>query len=76
MTTSHRILGALAATGAAALVLSGCVAKSDVDASAAFDVSSTAGDCAAMVGRPARISASTGPARPCTSAPSTSREGE
>lgn len=45
MTTSHRILGAIAATGAAALVLSGCVAKSDVDASAAFDVSSTDGDC-------------------------------
>jgi iron uptake system component EfeO len=45
MTTSHRVLGALAATGAAALVLSGCVAKSDVAADAAFDVSSTAGDC-------------------------------
>lgn len=46
MTTFHRILGAVAATGAAALVLSGCVAKSDVGAAAAFDVSSTDGDCA------------------------------
>ncbi|MFK0401442.1 iron uptake system protein EfeO [Microbacterium sp. NPDC090225] len=45
MTTSHRILGAIAATGAAALVLSGCVAKSDVAASAAFDVSSTDSAC-------------------------------
>lgn len=47
MTTSHRVLAALAAAGAAALVLSGCVAKSDVAAgAAAFDVSSTEGDCA------------------------------
>ena len=46
MTTSHRILGVLAATGAAVLVLSGCVAKSDAQATAAFDVSSTATDCA------------------------------
>ena len=46
MTTTHRILGAIAATGAAALVLSGCVAKSDAAAGAAFDVSSTDGDCA------------------------------
>jgi iron uptake system component EfeO len=46
MTIFHRILGAVAATGAAALVLSGCVAKSDVGAAAAFDVSSTDGDCA------------------------------
>ena len=38
MTTSRRILGAVAAAGAAALVLSGCVAKSDVAAGAAFDV--------------------------------------
>lgn len=45
MTTSHRILGAVAATGAAALVLSGCVAKSDVTAGAAFDVSSTDSAC-------------------------------
>lgn len=46
MTTSHRILGVLAAMGAAVLVLSGCVAKSDAQATAAFDVSSTATDCA------------------------------
>lgn len=45
MTTSHRILGAMAATGVAALVLTGCVAKSDVAAGAAFDVSSTDSDC-------------------------------
>jgi len=45
LTTSHRILGAVAATGAAALVLSGCVAKSDVTAGAAFDVSSTDSAC-------------------------------
>lgn len=46
MTTSPRILAALAATGAAALVLSGCVAKTDASATAAFDVSSTDGACA------------------------------
>ncbi|QDE34585.1 EfeM/EfeO family lipoprotein [Microbacterium foliorum] len=46
MTTSRRILGAVAAAGAAALVLSGCVAKSDVAAGAAFDVSSTDSECA------------------------------
>ena len=46
MTTSLRVLAALAATGAAALVLSGCVAKSDVAAADAFDVSSTDSDCA------------------------------
>ncbi|HZU93186.1 MAG TPA: iron uptake system protein EfeO [Microbacterium sp.] len=46
MTTSRRILGALAATGAAALVLSGCVAKADVAAGASFDVSSTDSTCA------------------------------
>jgi iron uptake system component EfeO len=46
MTTTHRFLGVLAATGAAVLVLSGCVAKSDADPAAAFDVSSTADDCA------------------------------
>ena len=45
MTTSHRVLGALAAAGAAVLVLSGCVATSDVAAGAAFDVSSTDTDC-------------------------------
>lgn len=46
MTTSRRILGAVAAAGTAALVLSGCVAKSDVAAGAAFDVSSTDSECA------------------------------
>ncbi|MCP1429663.1 iron uptake system component EfeO [Microbacterium foliorum] len=46
MTTSRRILGAVAAAGAAALVLSGCVAKSDVASGAAFDVSSTDSACA------------------------------
>lgn len=46
MTTSRRILGALAAAGAAALVLSGCVAKSDIAAGGSFQVSSTASDCA------------------------------
>ncbi|WP_311243346.1 iron uptake system protein EfeO [Microbacterium sp. WCS2018Hpa-23] len=46
MTTSRRILGAVAAAGAAALVLSGCVAKSDVAAGASFDVSSTDSACA------------------------------
>lgn len=45
MTTSHRILGTLAAAGAAVLVLSGCVAKSDVAADATFDVASTDQDC-------------------------------
>ncbi|MDN3443341.1 iron uptake system protein EfeO [Microbacterium sp. APC 3901] len=46
MTTSRRILGAVTAAGAAALFLSGCVAKSDVAAGAAFDVSSTDSECA------------------------------
>ncbi|WP_337003472.1 MULTISPECIES: iron uptake system protein EfeO [unclassified Microbacterium] len=46
MTTSYRILGALAATGAAVLVLSGCVAKSDATAAGAFDVASSDSDCA------------------------------
>lgn len=46
MTISSRVLGVLAVTGAAALVLSGCVAKKDTAAAAAFDVSSTATDCA------------------------------
>ena len=46
MTTSRRILGAIAATGAAVLVLSGCVAKADVASGASFDVSSTDTECA------------------------------
>ena len=46
MISSRRIIGALAVAGAGALVLSGCVAKSDVDAAAAFTVSSTDGECA------------------------------
>ncbi|MDR2996619.1 MAG: EfeM/EfeO family lipoprotein [Microbacterium sp.] len=46
MTPSSRVLGALAATGAAALLLSGCVAKADADPSAAFTVSSTGSECA------------------------------
>lgn len=46
MTTTRRILGVLAAAGAATLVLSGCVAKSEVAAGAAFDVSSTDAGCA------------------------------
>lgn len=50
MTSSSRVLGALAATGAAALLLSGCVAKADADPSAALTVSSTASDCAVSTG--------------------------
>ena len=46
MTISSRSLGVLAVTGAAVLVLSGCVAKEDTAAAAAFDVSSTDSDCA------------------------------
>lgn len=46
MTISSRSLGVLAVTGAAVLVLSGCVAKEDTAATAAFDVSSTDSDCA------------------------------
>ncbi|WP_091232397.1 iron uptake system protein EfeO [Microbacterium sp. 3J1] len=46
MTTTRRIVGAVAAAGATALVLSGCVAKSDVAAGASFDVSSTDSACA------------------------------
>ena len=46
MITSHRVLAAAAAAGTAVLLLSGCVAKSDAQATAAFDVSSTATDCA------------------------------
>ncbi|MFS0912422.1 iron uptake system protein EfeO [Microbacterium sp. 179-I 3D2 NHS] len=47
MTTTRPSLAVLAATGAAALMLSGCVAKSDAtDTSAAFEVASTDGDCA------------------------------
>ncbi len=45
MTTSQRAFAALAATGAAALVLSGCVAKSDAAAGAAFEVTSTDSSC-------------------------------
>lgn len=41
-----RLLGALAATATAALVLSGCVAKADVADAAALQVSSTDSDCA------------------------------
>lgn len=46
MTTPTRLLGALAATGVAMLVLSGCVAKADVADAAALTVSSTDGGCA------------------------------
>lgn len=46
MITTHRTLGAFAAAGAAVLILSGCVAKSDAAAGAAFDVSSTDSACA------------------------------
>ena len=46
MTTSRRTLGVLATAGAAALILSGCVAKTDAAAGASFDVSSTDGACA------------------------------
>lgn len=45
MTTFLRAFAALAATGAAALVLSGCVAKSDAAAGAAFEVTSTDSSC-------------------------------
>ncbi|WP_314646932.1 iron uptake system protein EfeO [uncultured Microbacterium sp.] len=45
MTTSQRALAAIAATGAAALVLSGCVAKSDAASGAAFEVTSTDSSC-------------------------------
>ncbi|ALX66791.1 iron uptake system protein EfeO [Microbacterium sp. XT11] len=45
MTTSGRIIGALAAAGATALVLSGCVAKDDAAGGAAFDVTSTDSAC-------------------------------
>ncbi|WP_457100538.1 iron uptake system protein EfeO [Microbacterium sp. P5_E9] len=44
--TLHRPLGILVAVGAAALVLSGCVAKSDVAAADALQVTSTASACA------------------------------
>lgn len=46
MITASRAIGALAATGAAALLLSGCVAKTDVAAEDAFTVSSTTDACA------------------------------
>ena len=45
MTTSLRLLGLLAATGTAALVLSGCVAKSDSEDASALTVSSTDSSC-------------------------------
>jgi iron uptake system component EfeO len=45
MTMPTRLLGALAATGAAVLVLSGCVAKGDVADAAALTVASTDSDC-------------------------------
>ncbi|WP_406249842.1 iron uptake system protein EfeO [Microbacterium sp. M] len=45
MTTSLRLLGILAATGTAALVLSGCVAKSDAEDASALTVSSTDSSC-------------------------------
>ena len=45
MTTSLRLLGILAATGTAALVLSGCVAKSDSEDASALTVSSTDSSC-------------------------------
>ncbi|UJP11321.1 peptidase M75 family protein [Microbacterium sp. KUDC0406] len=50
MTPSSRVLGALAATGTAVLLLSGCVAKSDADPASALTVSSTASDCAVSTG--------------------------
>ncbi len=52
MTLSTRIIGAVAATGAAALVLSGCVAKADTadDAAAAFTVASTDDACTVSSG--------------------------
>jgi len=52
--TLHRPLGILVAVGAAALVLSGCVAKSDVAAADALQVTST--DAACEVSAPAATS--------------------
>ncbi|WP_353111784.1 iron uptake system protein EfeO [Microbacterium sp.] len=48
MTTSPRVLGALATAGVAALLLSGCVAKSDLaaDPSSSFTVASDDAKCA------------------------------
>jgi iron uptake system component EfeO len=46
MNTTLRLVGVLAATATAALVLSGCVAKSDTEGAAALTVSSTASECA------------------------------
>lgn len=43
--TPHRLLGALAVAGAGAIVLAGCVAKSDVAAADALTVTSTADGC-------------------------------
>lgn len=46
MTTSNRVLGVLSTAAAAALVLSGCVAKADIAEGASFAVTSTDGECA------------------------------
>lgn len=46
MTVPTRVIAALAAASAAALVLSGCVAKSDLADTSALTVSSTDGECA------------------------------
>ncbi|KDA05824.1 lipoprotein [Microbacterium sp. CH12i] len=46
MTMPRRLLAALAATGAATLVLAGCVAKSDAGDASALTVTSTDGECA------------------------------
>ncbi|SJN32395.1 Ferrous iron transport periplasmic protein EfeO, contains peptidase-M75 domain and (frequently) cupredoxin-like domain [Microbacterium esteraromaticum] len=46
MTTPTRLITAVAATGAAAIILAGCVAKNDVADAAALTVSSTDGECA------------------------------
>lgn len=46
MTTSTRLLGAVAASGVAAIVLAGCVAKTETADAAAFTVDSTDDTCA------------------------------
>lgn len=43
--TSHRLIGAVAVAGVGALVLAGCVAKTDVAAADALTVTSTADGC-------------------------------
>ena len=48
--TPLRALGATALVAGAALVLAGCVAKTDVAASDALDVTSTDTDCAVSPG--------------------------